>query len=81
MIDSVYILVKPTNITTRMINLSTSHALTNAPVLPDGRVVLEFCEDAKLEVLSHVWYTSEEIASIRQDLEAQGQSSRWWWPF
>jgi hypothetical protein len=81
MIDSVYILVKPANVTTRMVNLSTSHSLTNCSVLPDNRVVLEFEGGAKQEVLDHVWYTAEEIANIRQDLESQGSQSRWWWPF
>lgn len=81
MINSVYILVKPSAVTNRMVNLSTSHSLNNAPTLPDGRVVLEFNEDAQSEVLDYTWYTAEEIANIRQDLEAQGTQSRWWWPF
>lgn len=81
MINSVYILVKPSNITTRMVNLSTSPNISNCPTLPDNRVVLEFDGDAKQEVLDYVWYTAEEIANIRQDLEAQGSQSRWWWPF
>jgi hypothetical protein len=64
-----------------MVNLSTSHSFTNAPALPDGRIVLEYDDATKLEVLDHVWYTAEEIANIRQDLESQGTQSRWWWPF
>jgi hypothetical protein len=81
MIDSIYILIKPSNTTTRMVNLSTSQSLTQAPTLPDGRVVLEFDSTAKMEVLDHTWYTAEQVRQIREDLESQGQSSRWWWPF
>jgi hypothetical protein len=78
---SVYVILLPENVTPRLLNLSTSDAIDLAPTLPDGRVILEYSEDVKSQVLDLNWYSAQEIIAIRQDLESQGQSSRWWWPF
>jgi hypothetical protein len=78
---TIYILIKPADITNKLVNLSTSQTSDSAPTLADGRVILEFDEKYKDYILDFVWYTAEQVRQIREDLESQGQSSRWYWPF
>lgn len=75
---SIYILVKQSEATPRLVNLSTSPSLASVPSLPDGRLILEFGEDARQDVVDHTWYTADDIGAIRADLEAAGAQSKWW---
>lgn len=72
---SIYILIKPADITPRLVNLSTSQTSDSAPALADGRVILEFDEKDKDYILDFVWYTAPQIQLLQ---ESTTEAPKWW---
>jgi hypothetical protein len=74
---TIYILIKPADITNKLVNLSTSQTSDSAPTLADGKVILEFDEKDKGYILDFVWYTAEQIRA----LQASTTEAPKWWSF
>jgi hypothetical protein len=73
----IYVILAAGDVTPRLLNLSTSTSLDVACRLPNGRVVLEYPQDASPHILDYPWYSGEDIVRIRSELEAS-QDSPWW---
>ena len=73
----IYLILASSEVTPRLLNLSTSSSLEGACRLPNGRVVLEYPPEASQHILDYAWYSAEDIIRIRGELEAS-QDSPWW---
>jgi len=63
---SIFLILRESDVTNELINLSTSRNIGEAPRLPNGRVILEFDEQKSERILSYKWYTREEVINLQQ---------------
>lgn len=73
---NLYLILATSEVTPRLLNLSTSTGLSTAASLPNGRVVLEYAPEHAPLLLDHVWYSAEDVARIRDDMASE--ASPWW---
>lgn len=73
MINSIYITMLPNEVTPKLLNLSTATHIEQLPVLPSGKVVLEYSGNNLKEVLDYTWFTAQEILQLKTNLEAGGK--------